>query len=128
MIVSRDDGMATLQGASTQASRTPGSTIPEELQRQADRIQEQFFQLQTILTNAAGHLSEMSRMMEPYDVTLSGKMSELDQIISDYVPKARDIYDEVSNSLSTYASNLLTSLDDLTSGIDNLRTSVENLG
>ena len=109
------------------ASRTPGATIPEELQREADRIQEQFSQLQIILNNAASHLAEMSTMMQPYDTTLAGKMDELNQIISDYVPKAKNIYDDVLDSLSAYAANLSSSLENLTGGIDKLRSSVDNL-
>lgn len=109
------------------ASRTPGATIPEELQREADRIQEQFSQLKIILNSAAADLGEMSQLMEPYDSSLASKITELGNIILDYAPKAEGIYDEVSNSLSTYAINLASSLDNLAHGIENLRNSVDAL-
>lgn len=109
------------------ASKNPDSTVPGELSRQAKRIEEQLSALNIILDTVTDHLKEMQTMMKSYSPTLVKQFELLSNYLVDYKSRAGTIYGEVSDSLQTYAYNLLHNLDNLTNSVTQIGKSVENL-
>lgn len=109
------------------ASRTAGATVPEELQRQSDRITEQLTQLNIILDTVTDRLGQMSTMMANYDPELVTQINNLKSSLETYKGKAADIYGDVSYSLARYAANLLQNLEALTGNVTEIGNIVEGL-
>ena len=59
------------------AARTPAATLPEELQRQSDRIREQLAQLKKMLGTISTNLAGMSGIMEKYSPELQTEIDKL---------------------------------------------------
>ena len=104
-----------------------GSTVPEELQRQSDRINTQLNNLDNILNVVTDHLSEMSTIMDKYSPRLVSQINDLTSYLDTYKTKAKEIYGEVADSLSNYANNLLYNIDDLIGNVEKIGNSIENL-
>lgn len=109
------------------ASITPAETIPAELKRQSQRVGEQYNNLVTILNTISDHLTRMSTMMEKYSPELVTQFKNLNASITDYQAKSKKIYGEVSESLATYANNLLHNLDNLTASVGKVTSAVKDL-
>lgn len=109
------------------ASRTEADTIPAELIRQSDRVKEQLTCLTTILNSVNQDLNEMNSMMKNYSPELCQQISALYNYLESYKGKSQKIYNEVSESLFLYASNLLNNITELTKDINQIGQAVENL-
>ncbi|HAB66868.1 MAG TPA: hypothetical protein DCE23_05830 [Firmicutes bacterium] len=109
------------------ASRTKGATVPEELSRQSQRVDEQLAQLNKILDIIMNRLDNMSRMMNNYSPELVSQIKDLRASIESYKTKAGKIYKDVSYSLATYAMNLLQNLEGLITSVNKISASVKEL-
>ncbi len=109
------------------ASRTPADTVPEELQRQSERIQEQYERLTSIINTIRTDLSDMSTIMGPYSADVVAQINNLNEALGKYKDRSADIYTDVSNSLAMYAANLLQNLESLRTSIENIGTTIEGL-
>lgn len=109
------------------ASRTAAQTVPEELKRQSERITEQLAKLNIILDTTVDHLSRMSTMMDNYSPELVAQINKLRTSLTDYKGKAGNIYGDMSQSLATYAYNLIHNLDNLTGSVGQIVNSVQDL-
>ena len=106
---------------------TPVDTVPAELERQANRINEQVAKLGTMLNTISNHLGDISTMMKDYDPNLVTQVNNLKNAIQSYKTKSANIYGEMSEVLKTYAQGLRYNLDDLTSKVTAITSSVEAL-
>lgn len=109
------------------ASREQGATIPEELIRQSDRVIEQLDCLFTILDKTRENLEGMHGIMEPFSIELTTEIDKLDSSIKAYRAKSEDIYMEVSNSLRTYATSLMSELELLSHSVNNISEAINSL-
>lgn len=108
-------------------SRVAAQTVPEELQRQSVRVNEQIAKLNIILDTTIDHLTRMSKIMENYSPDLVKQINTLAKSVTEYRTKAGKIYGEISESLLNYATNLLHNLENLTASVGNIVTSVQDL-
>ncbi len=109
------------------ASLTPAKTLPEELQRQSERVQEQLQCLKTILDNVENRLHSMSSMMENKNTDLSSQLSNLADHLENYESKAQAIYDDVSDSLSSYSVAILNSIESLNTHVTDIGNLIADL-
>ncbi len=109
------------------ASRTVEATIPLELQRQSARIQEQLVQLNKILDVITRNLGDMSAIMGNYSPALVTQFNNLKNYLESYKGKTQNIYLDIADSLASYATALLQSLDNLTKSVNAIGQAVENL-
>lgn len=109
------------------ASRTKGATIPEELQRQSERVDEQLSQLNIILDTIMDRLDQMSVMMENYSPDLVAQIKNLRASLESYKTKTGKIYGDVSYSLAKYAVNLLQNLENLIGSVTEIGNAIQNL-
>ena len=109
------------------AARTPAATIPEELQRISDRINEQLDCLEGILNTTSQHLEEMSGIMKDYKPEVANQIDLLKSSVDIYKSSVRGIYGQISGGLASYSSALLFNLDDLTSSVRTVTEAVDAL-
>lgn len=108
-------------------SRTPAGTIPEEMKRQAGRVDQQVTNLNKILDTVSNDLLEMSTKMANFSPDLVSQINNLRSVIEAYKGKSATIYGEVSNALNSYATSLSVNLTDLSNGISNVSSIVNGL-
>ena len=109
------------------ASRTRASSLPEELQREAQRINEQLYCLGVILDKSNVALEDMTKVMIKYSPDMSAQIKKLQDALLSYKDKSRKIYGELSESLLIYAKNLMQSLNMLTEGVNEVAAAISEL-
>ena len=109
------------------ASRTAAETVPGELLRQSERVDEQLVRLGALLDIITERLEDMSNMMANYSPDLVTQFRALKTSLESYKTKANTIYKEIASSLSTYATSLLHYLDELTNNVAAIEQSVRDL-
>lgn len=110
------------------ASLSPAQTLPEELLRQSERIQEQLLCLNRILDTSTSHLGNMVNILTPYSSQeLVNEVNKLRNTLGAYKSKAGNIYNEVSEGLKTYALDLINNLTELQESIETISQAVESL-
>ena len=109
------------------ANTAQASTVPLELKRQSQRIDEQVAQLAKMLDTISSHLAEISTMMKPYDEKLVTQVNSLKNAVETYKSKSKEIYGDMSSAILRYALSLLNNLEDLTKNISSITSAVESL-
>ncbi len=110
-----------------EAGRTPEESMPLEMQRQADRIEEQMGCLKVLLTKITDNIGTIKDTIGQKSPELTEQLELLKTAVSDYSGEATEIYTDVSESLRNYALNLAQNLEALRESISNITKSVNDL-
>lgn len=106
----------------------PGAiTVPEELKRKSEIVENQLINLNRIIDLINERLENMITIMKNYSPELVEQFGILKASLETYKEKANTIYSEISESLGAYANNLLYYLGELTSKVNELKNTISSL-